>query len=430
MRALKRVGLLAAVSLFSSGMVASPAAAAPGCGSVITMDTVLTSDVGPCNSDGLRIGASNVTLDLNGHTISGVPGLTGEGVGVVVRGKRGVVVKNGTIRDFDTGVLLRRSKMKLTTNTKVVNLAVLSNGLPQPSAAELGNGIALFGANNNLIEGNTVSGNIAAGISAEEATGNTIRGNRVNENGRMDQQNCLVQLGLGIRLLTLASGNTIVDNEVSRNTSNGVNLSFDDTRNLIHRNTINGNQANGLRTSADSNANVVSDNLVTNNGVRTRLTWDASGACVATSSPFGSGIVFDFSADNAAENNRVMGNALDGIRVAGGDETLPVSGSLVQGNTVTDNGRNGIVVTCTTDFPPTTCLTFNQHNTIRSNTATGNGGASAGTKVFAGPFLVGSFDLLDTNNSDNPTYTGPACDNNTWSNNSYDTAFPTCTTGP
>jgi hypothetical protein len=41
------------------------------CGDVITQDTTLDSDLIDCPGDGLVIGADNVTLDLNGHTIDG-----------------------------------------------------------------------------------------------------------------------------------------------------------------------------------------------------------------------------------------------------------------------------------------------------------------------------------------------------------------------
>lgn len=403
----------------------TPAEAAPpvGCGSVIRTNTTLTADVGPCSSGGLVVGASNVTLDLNGHTVSGDPASTGDGVGILVQGKRGVVVKNGTVRDFDTGVLLRRTQSKPTTHSQLLDLHVVGNGLPQPSPAHLGNGIALLGANDNLVQGNTVSRNIASGISIEEATGNTIRSNEVVENGVVDQQNCLVRGGVGIRLLTLASGNTVSGNDVLRNTSAGVNLSFDDTDNLIEHNVIEGNHLNGLRTSANSDRNLVRNNAVNNNGFRTVLARDASGACVASVRPSGSGIAFDFSNENVARQNEVRGNALDGIRVGGGDETLPSSGHVVEANTVQGNGRNGIVVTCRTDFPPTKCLESGQHNRIVSNTATGNGGAAAGTQVSSGGFLVGNFDLLDAN------VVGPPCDNNTWSANTFNTAYPSCTTG-
>jgi hypothetical protein len=48
------------------------------CGEVITTDTRLSRDLNNCPADGFIIGASRVTLDLDGHTIDGV----GMGIGV------------------------------------------------------------------------------------------------------------------------------------------------------------------------------------------------------------------------------------------------------------------------------------------------------------------------------------------------------------
>jgi hypothetical protein len=41
------------------------------CGQTITGDTTLDSDLTNCPGSGVVIGAENVTLDLNGHTIDG-----------------------------------------------------------------------------------------------------------------------------------------------------------------------------------------------------------------------------------------------------------------------------------------------------------------------------------------------------------------------
>ena len=51
---------------------ASQASASPvSCGDTITTDTTLDSDLIDCPNNGIIIGADDVTLDLNGHTIDG-----------------------------------------------------------------------------------------------------------------------------------------------------------------------------------------------------------------------------------------------------------------------------------------------------------------------------------------------------------------------
>ncbi|HVL98011.1 MAG TPA: carboxypeptidase regulatory-like domain-containing protein, partial [Egibacteraceae bacterium] len=73
------------------------------CGDVITEDTTLEADLGPCPDNGLIVGADNVTLDLGGHTIFGTDAV-GDGAGVLIDNRTGVTVRNGTIRGFDGGV--------------------------------------------------------------------------------------------------------------------------------------------------------------------------------------------------------------------------------------------------------------------------------------------------------------------------------------
>src|SRR5215210_9323889 len=70
--------LLAAMVTSLLAVTAAPMYASHvGCGSLITTDTTLDSDVGPCVGDGLIVAADDITLDLGGHTVSG----TGTGAG-------------------------------------------------------------------------------------------------------------------------------------------------------------------------------------------------------------------------------------------------------------------------------------------------------------------------------------------------------------
>ena len=53
------------------------------CGATVTTDTKLTSDLLNCPDNGIVIGAGDITLDLNGHTVSG----DGEPVGSCPEGE-------------------------------------------------------------------------------------------------------------------------------------------------------------------------------------------------------------------------------------------------------------------------------------------------------------------------------------------------------
>lgn len=77
---------------------------------------ILTGNVSvAANLTGITVAADNVTLDLNGYSVIGVPGST-SGIGVILAtSQRRFVLRNGTISGFNTGVALG-----VATNTAVV----------------------------------------------------------------------------------------------------------------------------------------------------------------------------------------------------------------------------------------------------------------------------------------------------------------------
>ena len=60
------------------------------------------NDLLDCPDNALVIGTGSITLDLNGHTIDG----KGLGGGVTNMGFDNVTIQNGTIHEFDYGVML------------------------------------------------------------------------------------------------------------------------------------------------------------------------------------------------------------------------------------------------------------------------------------------------------------------------------------
>ena len=91
-----------------------PLAISPSCGQVITQNVVLTSNLNCADSDGLIVGASDLVIDLNGHTISG-PDVdsqekTSSKVGVMIPNMNNVVVQDGTIEGFQAGILMTGSQ--------------------------------------------------------------------------------------------------------------------------------------------------------------------------------------------------------------------------------------------------------------------------------------------------------------------------------
>ena len=84
------------------------------CYQTVTTDAVLVNDLvcdtGAFESVAVELGASNITLDLGGHVISGHP----LGIGVRAMDLDGVTIKNGTIESFLSGLDLVRIRVAAT----------------------------------------------------------------------------------------------------------------------------------------------------------------------------------------------------------------------------------------------------------------------------------------------------------------------------
>jgi parallel beta-helix repeat protein len=131
--------------------------------------------VSAANTRGIDIMASNVSIDLNGFTISGPVTCTGFGSSISCVGIGGtgisalssrinVAVRNGSVVGFATGISLGGN----------------FNNLVQEVQAS-GNSFDGLVVSNGLVRRNTASGNGGSGISA---TDSTVTENLANFNGR------------------------------------------------------------------------------------------------------------------------------------------------------------------------------------------------------------------------------------------------------
>ncbi len=292
------------------------------CGDVITKNTTLTADVGPCPADGLIIGADNITLNLNGRTISGTPG-PGDGnaagirlvdrTGVRVTGKPGNSGRTGTVKGFDAGVFINRGSANI-----VEKLLVQDNiGPDAGTAPTLSDGIVVFnsaknriatntiinngiydgigilgrGSDDNVVEGNRVEGTVPGGVESAGGTGIGIVVNNfldVSERGHSVFRNLILSntvvknFGSGISSISSVDGqiigNTIEDNGLSQLGSFEVRSAFHgigiqrsrqavaETRVVVKGNTINHNGIAGVYLTRGVQENVVEDNTLINNG--------------------------------------------------------------------------------------------------------------------------------------------------------------------
>ncbi len=294
-------------------MVGSASAAVVACGQTITQNTVLDADVGPCsgtNVYGIIVGADNVTLDLNGHTVSGSPA-TGEGAGVFVFRRTGVTVKNGTVRDFDGGVAIEGGSANTVTGiTAHDNIGVV--------------GVTRY----------------ADGIAILSSTDNRVVGNRVVHNGPLSGIGIYSRLDAehpratsGISSGNLISGNLVADNNLPRsaaiNDSDGIRIETMSVFNTVSNNQVSGSGLDGISIFSFAPDNTITGNATYLNGYL---------------NPFrrkGDGIrVFGGSDRTTVQGNQAVANAANGIILHGPfGARPPVMNSRVTDNTAVNNNR-------------------------------------------------------------------------------------------
>ena len=220
---------------------ASPAGAASaiGCGSVVTKNLTLQSDLAYCVGDGLIVGKAGITIDLNGHliyswathssslspvpgsagirnpgfprvkihdTTSAAPSVGGRGViggfaySIVLTDASRNVIENVYAQD---GVRLERSDKATIRNSELsstnqlgcdpytapagISLLDSDRAIIRGNESQLGGlGIVLVRSHNNLLQGNKSAGhgsdgNDCGGIVLIDSDGNTLRSNDTSE---------------------------------------------------------------------------------------------------------------------------------------------------------------------------------------------------------------------------------------------------------
>jgi parallel beta-helix repeat protein len=383
LRRLFAFGALCSAFALAAFLVPGSSQARPSdvsCGGTITTNTTLASDLINCPDNGIVIGADNITLDLNGHTIGGdgVPVEScPEGASCDLgidnsAGYTGVTIKDGAVQGFDVGVLVLGASAN-----RIQRLASASNAgfgliLGDSSESRLDHntsvddgisGILMVDSNDNRIDHNSVAGTtgyampvlgsshnrfeqnvlendqhgflLESSDAHEGSNGNEIRANRISHGGSIEidhssdnrvEENTLSNPGDGI-LLGEAQRTRVSDNSVT-----GAGLGFPDTGgfgilldgaddSLVQRNAVSGGTGpaifvTSLESQGTSDRNVVSHNLA--------------------NSKFGDGILVNADAsETLLERNTANGNGYDGIEVA-------AAGTTITGNTANFNHALGI----------------------------------------------------------------------------------------
>lgn len=365
-QAARRIAVLAFTVALVASIFPNPALANHGvgpdsleCGTVVTANYTLTHPVGPCAAGGLVVQASGTSttplvIDLGGFTLSGTA-VPGDGAGILIDGESHVVVKNGTIRDFDGGVEIVGGG-----DNRIQNLLIEDNIGNEVSA--YGEGVGIWDSSRNVVCNNVIHHNGPyAGVGVYETAGNSSDSNRIGDPACGTNPQGLADGGNAITENDIPVGNT--------NQDDGVRLEPGVTNNRVENNTVERNGLDGIAVFFAPAGNFTSSNVVKNNIVRfngcheyietSPLDPDyrvgqppAKDTCGAGTGlewfqfthRKGDGIrVFGPSAThnavaNVVEGNTVCGNAANGIRVDGGDKdgTNAANKNVISGNTSGD----------------------------------------------------------------------------------------------
>lgn len=312
------VGVLA----ISTSLVVGPAEAAPvpiKCGTVITQNTTLTANVGPCKQGGLVIGASGITLDLAGFQVFG-QSRTNDGSGIKFANVDSSVVRNGTVRAFDVGVAIEGGSLNTVTDLVATN----NVGDFKGGKGTAGAGITILGSDSNHITQNQVlhngpfAGIEILGTRADPAS-TPSDGNVIDYNDVLNNDVASGAVGpnqdYGIRIEGPAATNTYLGyNTIIGSGLDGIGVfadqltGFKNTGTVIEYNTIEGNGFHPFTHRKGGGINLFG--LHTNPAV--------GGADVTT-----------------VRLNDVHNNAADGIRVASDDNVIHDNDAI--GNNVIGN---------------------------------------------------------------------------------------------
>jgi parallel beta-helix repeat protein len=204
---------------------AASAATTVSCGS--TISTAGSYALAANCSAGITITASDVTLNLNGHTMTGAGGFS-DGVVVDDSGGavRGVTIQGpGKITGYDIGVEIGGGGGGGgVSGSSVSGLTFTNNAW----------GIQLNSGSGNTVSGNTAKDNLVGGIVLWAENGDTISANAANNNS-----------AIGIDVAVGSTGNTVSDN-AANNDGFGIVVNPGSTGNTISANDAHGNPDDDL----------------------------------------------------------------------------------------------------------------------------------------------------------------------------------------
>lgn len=315
----------------------------------------LTGNIaGQSGKSGIEIAASDVTIDLMGFSLTGVPGsMSGIRTPADIS-VRNVRVHNGTVARWgEHGVNLFNANANLDVdNTQLEHLRVANNGAAgiRCSSAVVTNCVAIANGQGIVAVGNgatitncTASGNTGDGISAfgstiSNCTANRNGGTGINATNQSSVTNCLALSNGGDGFFGASAA--ISASAARANGGNGFRTTFGCTLTGCTA-ASNGTGAAGVGISASRGATIV--NCAAGGNRRDGITVGTYCAVInSTAHENGTG-----AADGAGIRAEDDGNRIQGNNVTGNDIGIRAegTGNLIEANHVRNHAGPGIQVT-------------------------------------------------------------------------------------
>jgi len=261
----------------------------------------LTADI-PLGSPSITIGASNITIDLQGHAVQGT--IQTNAMVQNIRITNGRVTAGGNIDLSLGGSFFRVDNLQIDSGAVVIGPG--DHMIVEHTSAQR---IFYIQVRNGQIMHNTLSApEVAVGIDVMESS-----------NIEISYNNSYKNMGEGIHLGM--SMNCIISyNDACENTNNGLIMESSHNNSIMHNN-FSWNRMNGIYGMQCTNNVIVYNNCSSNNSLEMGL---------------GNGIFLEFCSANDISNNVVGGNEVDGIHL------VFSSSNKIMHNTCSTNTQIGI----------------------------------------------------------------------------------------
>ncbi|MEM4702895.1 MAG: LamG-like jellyroll fold domain-containing protein [Candidatus Pacearchaeota archaeon] len=288
----------------------------------------------------IKITASNVIVNGQGHTIDGID--ASNSYGICVGGSEAltnVTVINTRLTDWGHGVYYYN-----TSNSSITNVTANSNLY----------GIDIQYSTTINISNNNASYNSRDGIVLSASSSNNITNNILNSNGGSYYQ--------GLRLTSSSNNNNIINNTVNSN-NRGIYLSSSNNNNLSG-NIVNSSNYEGIYLSQSSYNNLTGNNASSNSlqGILLNESSNNNLTNNIVNSNSGSGIVLNYNSNN----NILVNNTANSNTNSWGIGLAYSQNNTLINNNASLNTWGGIY------------LHYANNNTLINNTAASNSGSGLG----------------------------------------------------